>query len=78
MNEVVGENRPLYEKFIPLLNDYTTEAYKFLQNRFFDNAFGDLMPLAIATALKAYIIIIISGCQYHPTYVCNSFSWSTN
>ena len=27
------------------------------------------MPLAIATALKASIIIIISGCQYHPTYV---------
>ncbi len=62
VKEVSGENRPLYEEFIPLLNDYTTDAHKFLQNGFFDNAFGDLMPLAIATALKASIIIIISGC----------------
>ena len=69
VKEITGENRPLYEEFIPLLNDYMTEAYKFLQNGFFDNAFGDLMPLAMATALKASIIIIISGCQYHSTYV---------
>lgn len=27
------------------------------------------MPLAMATALKASIVIIITGCQYHPTYV---------
>lgn len=69
VQEVIGDNRPLYEEFIPSINDYTTEVYKFLQNGFFDSAFGDLMPLAIATALKASIIIIISGCQYHPTYV---------
>ena len=69
VKEITGENRPLYEEFIPLLDDYTIEARKFLQNGFFDSAIGDLMPLAMATALKASIVIIISGCQYHPTYV---------
>ena len=34
---------------------------------------GDLMPLAMATALKPSILIIISGCQYHPTYI--PYSW---
>ena len=78
MKEVSGENRPLYEEFNPLLNDYTTEAHKFLQNGFFDNAFDDLMPLAIATALKAcihhnyYLWMSISS------HICNSSSWSTN
>ena len=69
VEEVTGDNRPSYEEFIPSAIDYTTEVQKFLESGFYDHALGDLMPLAIATALKAYIVIIISGCQHHPTYV---------
>lgn len=69
VQEVTGENQPLYEEFIPSINDYTTEVHKFLENGFYDNVFGDLMPLAIATALKVSIVIIISICKHHPTYV---------
>ena len=34
--------------------DYTLEAQKFLDPAFYDSVLGDIMPLALSTALQYY------------------------
>jgi len=71
VDEILGENRRAYEHFIQPIDDYTTESQKFLQDGFYNSSVGDLMPVAMATALLANIIMFRQNkdSQAHPMYV---------
>jgi len=59
VEELLGMHRNIYENFTSLnFTDYETECKKFLQVGFFANIIGDLMPIAIATALQISIVLI--------------------
>jgi len=58
----------IYETFTSFkFTDYETENKRFLQNGFFANVIGDLMPIAIATALQISIVIITNST---PALIC--------
>ena len=62
VKEILGEHRSIYESFTSLnAENYETEAKKFLQDGFFYNIIGDLMPLALATALQASLVIVTNN-----------------
>ena len=71
VNELLGSNESLYTDFIPCDDngDFATEAKRFLEQEYFNTSLGDLMPLAIATALKVTIFIMPSNLQTPPLYV---------
>ena len=58
----------MYENFIVQDEsyDYLAEAKKFLQDGFYANSHGDLMPLAMATLLQASLIIITTHASSNP------------
>lgn len=58
----------MYEDFIVQDEsyDYIVEAKKFLQNGFYGNSHGDLMPLAMATLLQASLVIITTRASSNP------------
>ena len=64
--EISGENRARYLNYVVTDNvdfDYITEANKFLQNGFYASQLGDLMPPAMATALRASFVVITTNSQ---------------
>ena len=71
VEELIGERRHMYEDFIVQDEsyDYIAEAKKFLQDGFYANSHGDLMPLAMATLLQASLIIITTHASSNPMYV---------
>jgi len=71
VNETLGINKQLYTNFIPSDDevDFEAEAKKFLENGYFNSSLGDLMPLAMATALNLFIFIIPSNLYDSPLFV---------
>ena len=72
VQEVTGDHRYMYESFVPqngLEFDFVREANTFLENGVYNTSIGDLMPLAIATALQASLVIITSNSQMPHMYV---------
>jgi len=71
VDEILGEHRKMYEYFIQPIDDYVTESKRFLQDGFYNNDVGDLMPVAMATALLTNIIIFRQNEDHHvhPMYV---------
>lgn len=69
VNEIVGENRYIYEEFLSDNVNYLAEANKFLQDGFYANCLGDLMPLAMATILQATLVIFTTDSLCSPLYV---------
>ena len=61
----------MYEDFIVQDEsyDYIVEAKKLLQNGFYANSHGDLMPLPMATLLQASLIIITTHTSSN-SHVC--------
>ena len=58
VHELMGGRRMMYEDFIPQGDDYySSEASKFLQDGYYDSALGNIIPLALATALQVPFII---------------------
>ena len=69
VDEILGDRCTMYEHFVQPIDDYVTQSKKFLQDRFYNSAIGDLMPVAIATALLANIVIFSTNQDSHPMYV---------
>ena len=70
VTEILSQNQSLYNDFIPCdANDFVAEAQKFLESGYFNSMLGDLMPLAIATALKVTIFILSPNIPSTPLYV---------
>ena len=66
VEEITGDNCARYSDYVVTEEvefDYTTEANKFLQDGFYANQLGDLMPPAMASALGASLIIITTNSQ---------------
>jgi len=60
VEELLGLHRTVFESFTSLSSEeYETECLKFLQDGFFANAIGDLMPIATATALQVSLVVFI-------------------
>jgi hypothetical protein len=58
VQEILGERRPEYEAFVSHTNlDYEKEASKFQERGYFDSELGNLMPLALSTALQLSSVI---------------------
>ena len=69
VDEILGDHRTMYEHFVQPIDDYTTESKKFLQDGFYNSSVGDLMPVAMATALLTNIVIFNASQDSHPIYV---------
>ena len=69
VDEILGDHRTMYEHFVQPIDDYTTESKKFLQDGFYNSSVGDLMPVAMATALLTNIVIFSASQDSHPMYV---------
>ena len=69
VNELIGEHRHVYEEFLSDNANYDTEANRFLQDGFYANSLGDLMPLAVATILQTVLVIIPADSPSSPLYV---------
>ena len=58
VNELFSERRANYEAFVTHTNiDYEREARMFLTNGYFDSELGNVMPLALSTALQLSCVI---------------------
>ena len=69
VEELLGTHRKIYENFTSLnCVDYEAECMKFLQDGFFANAIGDIMPIATATALQISIVVFTDSSP-HLMYV---------
>lgn len=69
VDEILGDHRAMYKHFVQPIDDYATESKKFLQDRFYNSSVGDLMPVAMATALLTNIVIFSTNQDSHPMYV---------
>ena len=69
VDEILGDHRTMYEHFVQPIDDYTTESKKFSQDGFYNSSVGDLMPVAMATALLTNIVIFSASQDSHPMYV---------
>lgn len=77
VQELLGERLANYESFVShTAIQYSTEASKFLQSGYYDSELGNTMPLALATALRATIIIFSASTPY-PMYVTQEGTTST-
>ena len=61
VQEILECHRAMYEHFVQPVSDYKTEAEKFLRDGFYNSSLGDLMPVAMATALQTIIVIITTN-----------------
>ena len=68
VQEILGSHRAMYEHFVQPVSDYRTEAENFLQDGFYNSSLGDLMPVAMATALQTIIVIITTNLDSDPLY----------
>ena len=69
VQEILGSHRAMYEHFVQSVDDYVREAEKFLLDGFYNSSLGDLMPVAIATAIQATIVIFTTHQDSNPLYV---------
>lgn len=69
VDEILGNHRSMYEHFVQPIEDFTAESKRFLQDGFYNNSVGDLMPVAMATALLTNIVIFSTNQDSHPMYV---------
>ena len=76
VNEITGERQSSYREFVDYgtEEEFLLESHKFLMDGFFTSEIGNLMPLAMATALNASIIIFTTS----NTYYINSLLESDN
>lgn len=63
--EITGERQHNYKEFIIGDTDHCVLAQKFLAAGYFNSQLGDLMPLAMSTALQCYIVIFRTGRNNH-------------
>jgi hypothetical protein len=57
VSEITDERQQYYMDFIIGEVDYCSEANKFLEIGYFDSQLGNLVPVAMATALQCYIVL---------------------
>ena len=69
VDKILGDRCTMYEHFVQPIDEYVTQSKKFLQDGFYNRAVGDLMPVAVATALLANIVIFSTHQDSHPMYV---------
>ncbi len=68
VREWLGPNRTEYD-FVCDCDTYDSEANKFLQDGYYASVLGDAMPLAMANALSADIVIFRSTMNMPVNYV---------
>ena len=70
VKELLGERRHQYEAFVSDIDiNYDLEAQKFMDPTFYDSVLGDIMPLALSTALQFSIIIFSTDSRRPVMYV---------
>lgn len=55
--EITGYRQPYYKNFVTGAVDFCSEARRFLETGFYDSEVGNLMPLAMATALQSHFVL---------------------
>ena len=68
VSELLGDHFPKYYSFMDMdVEDFRCEAHKFLCDGYYNSELGDVMPLALATALNANLLIFTSSRQMYIT-----------
>ena len=69
VQELLGEHRQHYEGFVSHLDiDYQAEAEKFREDKYYNSAIGNIMPLALSTAL-CFPIVVFTAQIDNPMYI---------
>ena len=70
VKELLGERRHQYEALVSDTDiNYALEAQKFMDPTFYDSVLGDIMPLALSTALQFSIVIFSTDSRRPVMYV---------